>query len=267
MIVDCHIHSWGEESGEEILRAMDRARIDAAFLLSPYRAGSAEAQRENLAAFARTVALDRDRLLGFAWIEPTLPGAADEVRRAAGEHRLAGVKLMPNHWYPHEERLFPFYETLQEAGLPVLWHSGILWNFMDGSRFCRPAYYEVLLHFPRIRFALAHIGWPWVDECLAVAARMTQGAKREVGHPMEVYVDLSPGAPPSERTAALRKAVEQLGPERLLWGSDDIEAARLDKCRRLREEDARILREEIGLDEASLARVMGGNHLRFLGRA
>lgn len=267
MIVDCHIHCWGQESGADILRAMDRAGIGAAFLLSPYQAETPASQRDTLAAFARMVAHDPDRLLGFAWIEPTLPGAADEVRRAAADHRMAGVKLMPNHWYPYEERLFPFYEAVQETGLPVLWHSGILWNFLDGSRFCRPAYYEVLLHFPRIRFALAHVGWPWVDECLAVAARMTMGARRELGHAMEVFVDLSPGAPPSERAGALRKAVEQLGPERLLWGSDDLEATRLEKCGRLREEDARLLREEIGLDETALAAVMGGNHLRFVGRA
>jgi predicted TIM-barrel fold metal-dependent hydrolase len=265
MTIDCHVHCWGEEKGEDLLRSLDRAGFEAALLLSPPESESAERQREKLAAFARVTAHDPARLLGFAWIEPTLPGAADQVRRAAGEYGFAGIKLMPNHWYPYEERLFPFYEAIEASGLPVLWHSGILWNFRDGSRFCRPAYYEVMLRFPGIRFALAHIGWPWVDECLAVAARVTHGARLETGRAMEMFVDLSPGTPPSERKNALRKALEQLGPDRLLWGSDDLHPLELEKAARLRREDEAMLRE-LGLDDAGVAKVFGENHLRFLGR-
>jgi uncharacterized protein len=266
MAIDGHVHTWGGEKPGDLLRALDRAGLEAAFLISPYCGEDAAAQREGLAAFARLVAADPARLIGFAWIEPALPGAEDEVRRAAEVHGFAGIKVMPNHWYPYEERLFPFYERIEQAGLPVLFHAGILWNFLDGSRFCRPVYFEVMLRFPRIRFALAHLAWPWVDECLAVAARMKAGAARETGGEYQMYLDISPGTPPSERLVALEKAVEQVGTARLLWGSDDNEPLKLDKSARLRHEDERRLREELDLRPPELAAVMRENHLRFLGR-
>ena len=94
MIIDCHIHTWGGEKPDDLLRALDRAGLDGAFLLSPYFGRDPSEQKLGLAEFARVVAADPSRLLGFAWIEPTASGAVDEARRAAETHRFAGVKLM-----------------------------------------------------------------------------------------------------------------------------------------------------------------------------
>ena len=79
-----------------------------------------------------------------------------------------------------------------------------------------------------------------------------------------MYIDLSPGTPPSERPGAFRKTVEQLGVSRLLWGSDDHEPLKMEKSARVRAGDEEILRGELGLDEAQMRAVMGENHLAFL---
>lgn len=51
--------------------------------------------------------------------------------------------------------------------LPLLFHSGI---FIDGrsGRFCRPSFFEAQREHPGVRVALAHLGWPWTDEAIAV---------------------------------------------------------------------------------------------------
>ena len=38
-----------------------------------------------------------------------------------------------------------------------IFHSGILFGFGDGSRFCRPVFYEAFLNTPGVEFALSHI--------------------------------------------------------------------------------------------------------------
>ena len=264
MIIDGHVHTWGGEDGGEILKALDHAGLDGALLISPYGGEDAAQHREMLNAFSHVVRADPERLFGFAWMNPFREGAEEEISWVAEEFGLTGIKLMPRRWYPYEEELFAFYSRVEEAGLPLLWHTGVLWNYLDSWRFCRPVYYEVMLNFPRIRCALAHVGWPWVNECLAVAARMTEGAKAELGFALPLFLDLSPGAPPSERPRVLRRAAQQLGAARLIWGSDDLEPTKLDKSRRLRVEDERFFADELHLGAEEIRAVMGGNLRRFL---
>src|SRR3712207_1528459 len=49
----------------------------------------------------------------------------------------------------------------------VAFHCGI---FFDGreSSYCRPTFYEVVHQAPNFKGHLVHVGWPWVDECIAV---------------------------------------------------------------------------------------------------
>jgi len=76
--------------------------------------------------------------------------------------------MIPDHWYPYDEFMYSIYEEVEELGVPIIFHSGILFDFKDSSRFCRPVNYEVFLSFPDLKFALAHVSWPWIDECSAL---------------------------------------------------------------------------------------------------
>src|SRR5574340_948191 len=91
-----------------------------------------------------------DRVIPFAWIEPTLPRAVEEVERCIVDYGLRGVKMIPNHWYPTDEAVFPVYARIEELGVPIIFHSGILYGYEDCSRFCRPVLYEALINFPGI---------------------------------------------------------------------------------------------------------------------
>lgn len=289
MIIDCHVHLTTEgpeacKNVEDILRAMDKVGIDRIFLFSPvprkievknkyviYKK-SKKKQRESIEKVAEVVAKDRERLIGFAWIDPCLLDAEDEVERAIVDYKLRGVKMIPYHWYPYEERIFPVYAKIQEMKVPIIFHSGISFTGGDCSRFCRPVFYEALLHFPKIKFALAHISWPWTDECIATAARF-QAAAQEVSRITksqrysQMYIDITPGTPLIYRTEALRKAVNVLGEDRLIYGSDTstiLKTARL--FRNVLENDKRRLSEELGLSKEAQEKIMGENAMALLER-
>jgi predicted TIM-barrel fold metal-dependent hydrolase len=266
MIIDCHVHSAIGDDPQAILQGMDAAGIDKIVLFSapPLQEGRAPIPtREASLDLARIAAQALDRIIPFTWVEPTLPDAVDELDYAVHELGFRGVKMIPNHWSPTDEAVFPVYEKIQELGLPVICHSGILFGNQDSSRFCRPVLYEAFIHFPGIRFALAHIGWPWVDECLAVAGRFRYEAQR-TGTPCQMWVDTCPGTPPIWRPEALQKAFAYLGDEMLLWGSDAT-GSRIARAGETLATDRRILRSILGANAEAERRWFGENAQRFLG--
>ena len=234
MVVDMHVHMPRPISAKDALADMDAAGIDKAVFISPYgdfdrkkevddqyklRMDSAR-QRKSIDCLGDLIKEAPDRIRGLVWIEPTLPDAADAVEYAIVDKKCSGVKMIPYHWYPYDEKLFPVYERIQKLRVPILFHAGILWGFEDSSRFCRPANYEVMLHFPKIRFALAHIGWPWTDECLAVAGRFRFAIERDDPSRMQMIIDTTRGTPEFYRKDALDKAIQYLGIDSLAFGSD-----------------------------------------------
>jgi len=273
MVTDCHWHTTGKETTGEIAQAIEQAGLDRAILFAPYiplgdDAGMPMPEANQwMAGVARELP---DRVIGFAWIEPTLPGAVDEVERCVQDYGLRGIKMIPNHWYPTDEAVFPVYEKIQELQVPIIFHSGILYGYQDGSRFCRPAFYEALINFPRIRFALAHISWPWVDECLAVYGRFRHQwhvyhGKRPEVREIQMYIDTTPGAPLPWRADALQKALAFAGEDCLIWGSDAL-PGNSQYARQILESDRRILSQQLGVSAATQEKYFGGNLSRFLGR-
>lgn len=222
MIIDAHVHCTGRENASDTLRAFDEAGIDMAVLLAPflndgYSLDDAESLRRANAYLGRMVKPHRDRLVGFAVVDPRSPQAADDLRRAVEVDGLRGCKMVPTGWYPYEERVQPVFAAARELGIPLLFHSGI---FIDGrsGRFCRPTYFEALRDHPGLRVALAHLAWPWTDEAIAVGL-----IDRIHGVPSADCMfrfDISFGPPPAYRAEVLAKALSVLGAESLQFGSD-----------------------------------------------
>ncbi len=265
MIIDGHVHTRGHEKPDAIRRAMDAAGIDRICLISPPKLTDADAQRTSLAWISDLVAADPDRLIGFFWLSPLLPEARKIAQEAAATPGIRAFKLMSDHWYPHEPSVVAILETIAETGLPILFHAGVLWSHMDSSRFCRPAEFEIMLRFPRTRFALAHMAWPWIDECFAVAARMRDGIRQLTGGENTMFVDLSPGTPLAVREESLRRAVTLGETNRLLFGSDDSDPEKLEKAGRMLAFDRAVLAEKLGLDAIACEAIFGANLQAFLG--
>lgn len=222
MIIDAHLHCTGRETAADVLRSLDEAGVDHGVLLAPflseaYSLEDAASLRWANAHLGRLVHGHSDRLSGLAVVNPRHASAAADLRQAVEQHGLTGVKMVPSGWYPQDETVQPVFAVAAELRLPVLFHSGI---FIDGrsGRFCRPVNFEALRDHPGVRVALAHLGWPWTDEAIAVGL-----IDRIHGVPYEDAVfrfDISFGPPPPYRLDVLRRAIEVLGAGALQFGSD-----------------------------------------------
>lgn len=266
MIIDAHLHCTGRETRDDVLRALDDAHVDVGVLLAPFLndgyslADPASLTRAN-DHLARLVRGAGDRLVGLAVVNPSRPGADAELRRAI-DAGLTGAKMVPSGWYPHDDVVQPVFAEAARLQLPLLFHSGI---FIDGrsGRFCRPVFFEALREHPGVRVTLAHLGWPWTDEAIAVGL-----IDRIHGVPDADCVfrfDLSFGPPPPYRLEVLRRALEVLGPGSLQFGSDcflPCPGAQIAERRGWLE----ALLDELGVDGPTRVQLMGGTAATWLRR-
>ena len=266
MIIDAHLHCTGDETTSDVLDTLDDADIDIGVLIAPFLHNGytlkdpAEIRRAN-EHLSQLVQGHGDRLFGLAVVNPSLPGAADELRHAVETLGLRGAKMVPSGWYPESDVVQPTFAVASELKLPLLFHSGV---FIDGraSRFCRPIGFEPLRDHPGARVTLAHLGWPWTDEAIALGL-----IDRINGVPEDdcaFRFDLSFGPPPPYRHDVLAKALEVLGPGLLQFGSDCFLPC---SGRDIAERRGwlRDLLAEFDLEASSLERIWSGTAAAWLG--
>lgn len=266
MIIDAHIHCTGRETADGVLRALDEAAVDTAVLLAPFlsernQIEDAQTLRAGNAHLARLVEGHEDRLIGFAVVNPLYAEAADDLERAVVDLGLRGLKMVPSGWYPYDDSAHRVYACAAQLDIPILFHSGI---FIDGrsGRFCRPTFYEALRDYPGLRVTLAHVGWPWCDEAIAVGLiDLLNGVAPDN---CQFRFDISFGPPPIYRLEVLRRALSVLGPELIQFGSDRFLPCAGDHIRSAIDDVAALLRE-LDVDEAGRERIMGGTAAAWLG--
>jgi len=150
--------------------------------------------------------------------EGTPQELVDEAKRLIAEHGVRGFKFHPNiqAFFPNERLAYPFYEVIEAAGLPVLFHTGHsgIGSGMPGGggirlKYSNPMHVDdVAVDFPGLTIVLAHPSFPWQDEAISVAL-----------HKQQVYIDLSGWSPKYFPPQLVRYANTQLR-ERVLFGSD-----------------------------------------------
>ncbi|NLC55958.1 MAG: amidohydrolase [Armatimonadetes bacterium] len=266
-IWDCHSHCRGDEKGDDVLRAMDQAGITRINLFAPYpRPRDGVFYREDVRAsidhVAQVQAADPDRIFGLVWAEPRAPGMVEEIEYGIVERGLRGVKMIPDHWSAGDEMLFPIYEKMRALGKPIQFHSGILYGFGDSSQYCRPVLYEALVHFPGLKFSLAHVGWPWIDECIAVFGRFRAAAGYKLER-CQMWIDTCRGTPDAWREEALRKAIPFCTMERVMFGVDGHPASLPEYGREHIQKDLALLRNVIGVSQEQIETFFWGACERF----
>ena len=73
------------------------------------------------------------------------------------------------------------------------------------SKFNHPIEFECLLEVRNLRFALAHISWPWCDDLIALYGKFIHARRARPDLNVEMFIDTTPGTPPIYRKEALRK--------------------------------------------------------------
>ena len=168
---------------------------------------------------ASAVRAHPDVFIGFAGVDPWKGRlAVDEARRARETLGLRGLKLHPGlqKFAANEERFYPLWETAAELGLICLFHSGTMATgagLPGGSgyklKYVNPMLVDdVAADFPSLQIILAHPGWPWQSEQLAIAR-----------HKANVHLDLS-GWSPKYFPAELVQYVNSVLQDKALFGSD-----------------------------------------------
>ena len=208
-ILDGHIHAEGTGYDCVGLRSkMDAAEVDGGVVISspPLRyddAAEPGGPFERLEDVLRATSNDAN-LHPLFWIDPTDDSAVEQVDRAT-TGGILGFKVICSTHSVGDSRAMDTYRTIAAAGKPVLFHSGILWDGMDSSRFNRPAEFESLIDIPKLRFSLAHIGWPWCDELIAVYGKFLAARTARPDQVPEMFIDTTPGTPAIYRKEALEK--------------------------------------------------------------
>ncbi len=207
MIIDCHTHIWKSQS--QLGKAIsDRLRkpsanktpqdklpeaspehhhatckpVDKTVVLG-FRSRYQDASVPN-ELVAEYVQSHRDRLIGFAGVDPSEPvEAIEEMRRACGQLGLRGISVSPvaQDFHPSSTGALRVFAEAAKLGIPVLIHPGLSLTPSAKLEFLRPWLLdEVARELPSLKIIVAHMGYPWVDECITLLAKQPN-----------VYADIS----------------------------------------------------------------------------
>ncbi|MDR7419846.1 MAG: amidohydrolase family protein [Armatimonadota bacterium] len=231
MIVDCHTHIGiaGEHVGGAILEDLLRVWGKPLWNASPEEHWTAMAgvDRAIVLAFdapriglvvpneyvAAYVARHRDKLIGFASVDPARPRAPQILEDAVRRLGMRGLKIAPiyQHFDPWSTDAYALYEAADGLGIPVIWHQGTTFVRDAPLVHARPVLLDdIARRFPDLRMWIAHMGHPWCDEMIAVVRK----------HP-HVYADMSAIFPrPMQFYFALASAVEYGVAHKIFFGTD-----------------------------------------------
>ena len=128
--------------------------------------------------------------------------------------------IVPRERSPLKNSIFVLFTTSRSES-----HSGILFDGNVSSKYLDPLAFEPLLTVKDIRFALAHLGNPWVDETILLYAKFQAVIRNMQGkYKFRVFLDLTPGVTRIRRRDALRMLLLSgyANPSKdILWGTDN----------------------------------------------
>jgi predicted TIM-barrel fold metal-dependent hydrolase len=207
----------------------------------------------------------RDRLFPVLWIHPDEKNIKKKIRTAVNEGAEA-FKVICTNFYPYEKKCMRMLEAIADEGKPVIFHSGILWNGAESSKYNRPLNFERLIEIDGLRFSLGHCSWPWVDECIALYGKFLNGTTS--GRNTEMFFDLTPGTPTIYREELLTKlfTVGYDVPDNIIFGTDNrADSYNSDWAEKWLKTDGSIY-DKLGVSDNIRKKIYSDNLLRFLGK-
>lgn len=241
MIIDSHTHvdeveAWGWfDPPEVLLPLLDEAGIDQAVIM-PYRDATGPDDPAT-AYLLDAIAKYPDRLIGYVRLNAEVPGALAALDKALGQDGLKGLKLHTVSYvgFPYGEGTLRLMRRAAEYNAPVLFHSGdeplaLPQELAEAARLC-----------PETTVIFGHMGGFYHCQAAIQAAQDLPN----------VVLDTSAMPYPD----MIRRAVETIGPERVLFGSDGpgcVPALEIEKVRL------------VGLSPKDEVLVLGGNIKRIL---
>jgi len=178
---------------EQMIEGMDKARVAKTVLCSinmeTMMMDGLEGYKVPNEIIAKAVSQYPDRFIGFACVDPRKGYLAiKELELAVRELGLVGLgELLPSNieLYPNDKLMYPLYEKVLELDIPIIVHSGQIFDPGTKLKYSNPIFVDdVARDFPSLKLIVAHFGWPWMEETIAVVQRNPN-----------VYFDISGWAP------------------------------------------------------------------------
>ncbi len=233
MIVDSHAQIWVKEvieklpkemvreyektfgkrfdySLEDMLQEMEKNEVDKAVVVAVDAQTTFNYCIPN-EIVAEIVEKSDGRLIGFAGVDPHKGVVALKEIEKAVDMGFKGLKFMPHlHMLnPNDEKMYPIYEKALEYDLVLLFHSGTQFHRGTKIKYCKPIYFDdVAVDFPDLKIIIAHFGYPWYEEALAVVRRNKN-----------VYFNIAGWSPKYIPDTVIRQ-MNSILQEKVLFGTD-----------------------------------------------
>lgn len=213
------VFAW-DPSGRESLRRMDEAGIEKTVLLlvdGGLGVGETDKSFEwKNQILARIAQKNPHRFVYFCGVDPRRKSANEFFERSVREWGSRGLKIHPvmGQFYPTIKEAYTLFGMAQEMGLPVVSHVGPMFRELEAT-YGHPSHLDrVLADFPKLTVIAPHLGFQWWRELLEV------GRKRS-----NLLCDISAFQMSAKRNYGqfchiLRKFIDALGKERVLFGTD-----------------------------------------------
>jgi predicted TIM-barrel fold metal-dependent hydrolase len=213
---------------------------------------------------ASAIAKHPDRLVGFFMFNPAAADAAQRLMRALGDAKLRGICLFPamHHYRLDDERVEAAFEAAHARGAAVFVHCGVL-TVGVRKKLSLPSPFDLRLgdplalasvasKFPRVPVIIPHFGAGFLREAL-IAAEQCQNILFDTSSSnswMKYYPGLT-------LEAVFRQALEVVGPQRLLFGTDSSFFPR--GWQRQIFDAQRAALESLRVPQEAQAQIFGGN--------
>jgi len=207
MIVDCHTHIWdlGQQFAPVVAKRLTGGPykspnsydhlvaskpVDVCFVLG-FKSNLLKTQISN-DLIAEYCSQHREKMLGFAGVDPTDPDLAEQLDRIRTDLKLPGLVISPvaGGFHPADVRAMRVYEYAQQHHMPLMIHYGPPFG-TPAMEFGPPRLLQaVVKDFPDLKIIISQMASPWIDECVALLAEeqnVYADLSGLVAHPWTIY--------------------------------------------------------------------------------
>lgn len=212
-----------DPDGSILISEMDQAGIDACICLTldwSVLVGdfSGASPLDMMKHYGELAEKYPGRFFAFGGVDPRRPDAVYQLERGVKDHGMRGLKIYPPVGIkPGDEICWPLYEKCMELEIPVVIHTAVV-PYPWMGHYANPLYVaDVQNRYRDLTISLAHAGHNiWAHEAAIVAAN----------HPL-TYLEISMWSEdakedPGRVVKTLARMRDEVGPHKILFGSDHI---------------------------------------------
>ncbi len=266
MVRETLIPSLFDPEGEALINDMDANGIDKTVILPMdywlmYGEPNSSVETQ-LKAYAALQNKHPDRIIAFAGVDPRRPDAAQIAERAIKEWGLKGLNLYPQTgFFVNEPATYTVLEKVSALGVPLTCHTGQLGAAPLRAKYGDPIHLDDLVQdFPNLMINAGHMAFGWHEQLFYLA-----GLKYTITTDTSAWQDVAK-VNYRKFCLVLRQALDRLGKDRVLFGTDNPFVAALmstkdyaDMIKALPSQAA----DGIVFTEDEVTAILGGNAARL----